>query len=331
MNIVVTGGAGFIGQNLCERLLHDGHRVMCVDNLSTGDIAVKHTLAGGPYSTSCYVTHDVEDPIEKILTHIEEFFHGAVHQIFHLACPASPAHYQLDPVKTLMTSVLGTKNILEVGRIVGAKVLFTSTSEIYGDPLVDIQREDYHGNVNCTGPRACYDEGKRAAESLCFDYVRKYDMQVKVVRIFNTYGPKMSPTDGRVVSNFIVQALRGEDLTVYGSGDQTRSFCYVTDMVEGLIRMMNSDPGFIGPVNLGNINEITVQELCNIVLRLTKSHSNVAYVSLPIDDPRKRKPDITLAKKQLNWEPKVDLQSGLQETIRFFQDSLSAGSRGEFE
>ena len=321
MNIIVTGGAGFIGQNLCLRLLQQGHSVMCIDNLSTGSIDALHNLSNeSTPSKFCWMAHDVEDSMEGILTHIKEFFYGPVHQIFHLACPASPAYYQIDPVNTLITSVLGTKNILEVGRVSGARVLFTSTSEIYGDPEVDIQKEDYQGNVNCTGPRACYDEGKRAAESLCFDYVRKYDTQVKVVRIFNTYGPGMSPTDGRVVSNFITQALRGEDLTVYGNGEQTRSFCYVTDMVEGLIRMMNSDPGFIGPVNLGNTNEITVQELCNIILGLTKSHSNVAYVSLPIDDPQKRRPDVTLAKEKLDWEPRVDLQNGLRKTIKFFKE-----------
>ena len=323
MNIIVTGGAGFIGQNSCDRLLEDGHSVMCVDNMSTGSLDALHNLSNKFLPTRfCWVAYDVEESSTELLSHIEEFFHGTVDQIFHLACPASPAYYQLDPVKTLMTSVLGTRNILDIGRLTGATVLFTSTSEIYGDPEPIIQKEDYRGSVNCTGPRACYDEGKRAAESLCFDYIRKYNARVKVVRIFNTYGPKMSPTDGRVVSNFITQALRGEDITIYGYGEQTRSFCYVTDMVEGLIRMMNSDPNFIGPVNLGNINEITVQELCNIVLSLTKSHSNVAYVPLPIDDPRKRKPDIMLAKEELDWEPSVDLQSGLRKTIKFFKKNL---------
>ena len=321
MNIIVTGGAGFVGQNLCERLLQDGHRVMCIDNLSTGSIDALHSLSNVSIpSKFCWMAYDVEDPMEGILAHIEEFFDGTVNQIFHLACPASPAHYQIDPIKTLMTSVLGTKNILELGRASGAKVLFTSTSEIYGDPEVDIQKEDYHGNVNCTGPRACYDEGKRAAESLCFDYVRKYSIPVKVVRIFNTYGPKMSPTDGRVVSNFIVQALLGENLTIYGNGEQTRSFCYVTDLVEGLIRMMDTGPDVVGPINLGNPSEITVNTLGEIILGLINTNSRLSYVPLPTDDPCKRKPDITMAKKELDWEPKVDLQSGLRKTINFFKN-----------
>ena len=331
MNIIVTGGAGFVGQNLCERLLRDGHQVMCIDNLSTGSIDALHNLSNASIpSKFCWMCYDVEDPMEGILAYIEEFFDGTVNQIFHLACPASPAHYQIDPIKTLMTSVLGTKNILELGRASGAKVLFTSTSEIYGDPEVDIQKEDYHGNVNCTGPRACYDEGKRAAESLCFDYVRKYRIPVKVVRIFNTYGPKMSPTDGRVVSNFIVQALLGENLTIYGNGEQTRSFCYVTDLVEGLIRMMDTGPDVVGPINLGNPSEITVNTLGDIILGLINTNSKLSYVPLPTDDPCKRKPDITVAKKELDWEPKVDLQSGLRKTINFFKN-LNLETAEEFE
>jgi len=327
MNIIVTGGAGFIGQNLCERLLEDGHSVMCIDNMSTGSIDAIHNLSNKFIAPRfCWVAYDVEEPSTELLPHIEEFFHGTVDQIFHLACPASPAYYQLDPVKTLMTSVLGTRNILDIGRLTGATVLFTSTSEIYGDPETVVQKEDYRGSVNCTGPRACYDEGKRAAESLCFDYIRKYNARVKVVRIFNTYGPKMSPTDGRVVSNFITQALRGEDITIYGYGEQTRSFCYVTDLVEGLIRMMGTDEATVGPINLGNPNEITVNTLGKIILGLINTDSRLSYVPLPMDDPRKRRPDITLAKKELGWEPRIDLRSGLRKTIRFFKKTLDSES-----
>jgi UDP-glucuronate decarboxylase len=306
---LVTGGAGFLGSHLCDRLLERGEDVLCVDNFFTGTKRnVEHLLSHHRFEL---VRHDVTFPL-----YVE------VQRIFNLACPASPIHYQLDPVQTTKTSVHGAINMLGLAKRVRARILQASTSEVYGDPEVHPQPESYWGRVNCVGPRSCYDEGKRCAETLFFDYQRQHDLQIKVVRIFNTYGPRMHPNDGRVVSNFVVQALRGDDITVYGDGSQTRSFCYVDDLIEGMLRMMETEPSFFGPVNLGNPGEFTMLELAEKVLRLTGSKSKLVNKPLPADDPKQRKPDNALAKAKLGWEPKVTLEDGLKETIAYFRKLL---------
>ena len=308
-NVLITGGAGFLGSHLCERLLADGNYVLCADNLSTGSHNnVKHLIDNPNFE---FIEHDITIPL--YITHIE------IDQIYNLACPASPVHYQANPIKTMKTSVLGMINMLGLARNKKARILQASTSEVYGDPEIHPQPESYKGSVNPIGTRACYDEGKRAAETLIFDYRRRYNMDVKVVRIFNTYGSRMHPDDGRVVSNFVVQALKGRDITIYGDGTQTRSFCYVDDLIEGIIRTMNSPAGFSGPVNLGNPGEFTVNELAELVLKLTSSTSKIVYMPLPEDDPTKRKPVIDLAMKELGWAPKVPLEEGLKKTIGYFR------------
>ena len=315
MRVLVTGGAGFIGSHLCERLLHDGHEVICLDNFFTGRRQhVAHLLDNHRFEI---IRHDVVDPILL-----------EVDRIFNMACPASPVHYQYNPVKTVKTSVMGAINMLGLAKRVRGRLLQASTSEVYGDPHVHPQREDYWGHVNPIGPRACYDEGKRVAETLCFDYHRQNGVDVRVVRIFNTYGPRMLLDDGRVVSNFIVQALQGNDITIYGSGEQTRSFCYVDDLVEGLVRMMDQDD-FNGPVNLGNPNEITIRELASRVIELTGSRSKLVEMPLPKDDPYRRRPDITLAQEKLDWTPSVDLEQGLRLAIAYFDEALRSERSGE--
>ncbi len=306
-SILVTGGAGFLGSHLCERLLQDGHGVLCVDDFSTGsEKNIAHLQASPRFR---WLRHDVTQPLA-----------AEVDEIYNLACPASPVHYQADPVRTLRTSVIGALNLLELARQCRAVILQASTSEVYGDPSVHPQPESYWGNVNPVGVRACYDEGKRCAETLFFDYRRQHGVRTKVVRLFNTYGPRMRPDDGRVVSNFIVQALRGADLTVYGSGDQTRSFCYVDDMVEALVRMMATPDEVAGPVNLGNPGEFTILELAQKVLAHTGAAARITHHTLPRDDPRQRQPDITLAHQLLGgWEPRMDLDAGLRQTIAYFR------------
>lgn len=308
--IVVTGGAGFIGSHLCERLLEQGNDVICVDNLFTGRKDNIRHLMDNPYFE--FIRHDVINP-----------FYVEVDQIYNLACPASPVHYQHDPIKTAKTSFIGAWNSLGLAKYCKARVLQASTSEVYGDPEIHPQPEDYRGCVNTIGPRSCYDEGKRMAETLFFDYHRQHGVDIKVIRIFNTYGPRMAANDGRVVSNFIVQALKGEDITIYGDGQQTRSFCYVDDLVEGMIRMMNSRDGFTGPVNLGNPGEFTMLELAETVIRMTDSKSKIIFCPLPQDDPKQRKPVIDLAKKELDWEPKIQLETGLEKTIAYFREKLA--------
>jgi len=309
---MVTGGAGFLGSHLCERLLESGNDVLCVDNFYTGTKRnVRHLLSHPRFEL---IRHDVTFPL-----YVE------VGRIFNLACPASPIHYQRDPVQTTKTSVHGAINMLGLAKRVGARILQASTSEVYGDPEVHPQTEAYWGRLNPIGIRSCYDEGKRCAETLFFDYHRQYRTDIKVVRIFNTYGPRMHPNDGRVVSNFIVQALKGEPLTVFGEGRQTRSFCYVTDLVDLLIRMMASGPEFTGPVNAGNPGEFTMIELAEAVIRLTGSKSKIEFRPLPSDDPRQRQPDIALARDRLGWEPRVGLVEGLERTIAFFRELLAAG------
>ncbi|MBO6178227.1 MAG: SDR family oxidoreductase [Selenomonadaceae bacterium] len=304
--ILVTGGAGFIGSHLCKWLLDAGNEVICVDNLFTGS---KKNIEGLFDNRNFeFIRHDVT---RELMVEVD--------QIYNLACPASPIHYQYNPVKTMKTSVLGATNMLGLAKRVRAQILQASTSEVYGNPQVHPQPENYWGNVNPIGVRSCYDEGKRAAETLFFDYHRQSGVDIKVIRIFNTYGPNMNPDDGRVVSNFIVQALKGDDITVYGDGKQTRSFCYVDDLVEGMIRMMNSREGFIGPVNLGNPGEFTMLELAKKVLAFTGSKSQIVYKPLPKDDPVQRKPVIDLAKKELGWEPKISLDEGLKRTIKYFK------------
>lgn len=308
-SVLVTGGAGFIGMSLCKRLVEQGERVVCIDNLVSGRLEnIEPLLESGGFS---FREADVTDP--RAFDGLE-----SVSRIYNLACPASPPFYQADPIETLKTSVLGAINALELARRTGARILQTSTSEVYGDPLEHPQRESYRGNVNPIGIRACYDEGKRAAETLFFDYARQYGVDIRVVRIFNTYGPGMRPDDGRVVSNFIMQALRGDDITIYGDGSQTRSFCFVDDMVEALVRMMDC-AGFQGPVNLGNPQEFTVLELAQKVIEMTASASDVVSRDLPKDDPTRRKPDISLAKEMLGWEPTVSLDEGLAPTIDYFR------------
>jgi len=308
--VLVTGGAGFLGSHLCERLLKDGHDVLCVDNFYTGSKQNIVHLLNNPYFE--LYRHDVTFPL-----------YAEVDEIYNLACPASPIHYQFDPVQTTKTSVHGAINMLGLAKRVKAKILQASTSEIYGDPNVHPQPESYRGNVNPIGPRSCYDEGKRCAETLFFDYYRQHGLRIKVARIFNTYGPRMHPNDGRVISNFVVQALQGKPITVFGDGSQTRSFCYVDDMIEGFIRLMNTPDDVTGPVNLGNPKEFTILELAEKVIELTGSRSEIVFKPLPADDPKRRQPDITLARKLLDWEPRISLDEGLKKTIEYFDRFLS--------
>ncbi|MGI0490087.1 UDP-glucuronic acid decarboxylase family protein [Pantanalinema rosaneae CENA516] len=308
-SILVTGGAGFLGSHLCDRLVERGDEVLCLDNFYTGSKAnVAHLLSNNKFEI---MRHDVCWPL-----YVE------VKQIYNLACPASPIHYQSDPVQTTKTSVHGAINMLGLAKRLSAKILQASTSEVYGDPTMHPQPEAYWGNVNPIGIRSCYDEGKRCAETLFFDYHRQHDLRIKVMRIFNTYGPRMNPNDGRVVSNFIVQALRGEDITIFGDGLQTRSFCYVDDLIDGMLKLMDSPDDFTGPVNIGNPGEFTMLELAEAVLSLTGSRSRLRYEPLPQDDPKQRKPDISLAHSALNWQPKVKLNDGLKETIAYFRSIL---------
>lgn len=305
--ILVTGGAGFIGSHLCERLLKDGNDVICLDNYFTGSKDnIRHLISNDHFEL---VRHDITQP-----------YTAEVDEIYNLACPASPIHYQHDPVKTIQTCVIGSMNMLGLAKRVGAKILQASTSEVYGDPNIHPQVESYWGNVNPIGIRSCYDEGKRCAETLFMDYHRQNNLRIKIIRIFNTYGPRMSMNDGRVVSNFIVQALRGEDITIYGDGKQTRSFQYVDDLVEGMVRMMNTRDEFLGPVNIGNPGEFTMLELAEKVIELTNSSSKIIFKPLPQDDPRQRKPDITIANKELGgWQPNIKLEEGLKKTINYFE------------
>ncbi len=306
--VLITGGAGFIGSHLAERLLSDGSEVLCLDNFFTGRrVNVAHLMQNPSFEL---LRHDITEPILL-----------EVDRIYNLACPASPVHYQHNPVKTIKTNVMGTLNMLGLAKRVGARILQASTSEIYGDPKFHPQPESYWGNVNPIGPRACYDEGKRCAETLMFAYHAQNTVDIKVVRIFNTYGPRMLENDGRVVSNFIVQALRGEDITVYGDGSQTRSFCFIDDMIEAFVRMMNTE-GFTGPVNLGNPREVTVKDLAEMIVEMTGSKSRLIYKELPQDDPVQRQPDITLAKEKLSWEPAVALEDGLKKTIAYFKETI---------
>ncbi|MBO6015720.1 MAG: SDR family oxidoreductase [Lachnospiraceae bacterium] len=308
--VLVTGGAGFLGSHLCERLLAEGNDVICVDNLFTGSKDNIRHLLTNPYFE--FIRHDIIQPI-----FVE------CDQIYNLACPASPVQYQRDPIYTTKTSIYGAFNTLGLAKRTGARILQSSTSEVYGDPENSPQVESYRGSVNTIGPRSCYDEGKRVAETLFFDYHRQHKVDIKVMRIFNTYGPRMDVGDGRVVSNFIVQALKGEDITIYGDGSQTRSFCYVDDLIGGMIALMNSPEDFTGPVNIGNPGEFTIKELAEIIIRKTNSRSKIVYEPLPVDDPRQRRPDITLAKKELGWEPYIQLEEGLSYTIRYFEKVLA--------
>jgi len=311
--ILVTGGAGFLGSHLCERLLKEGNDILCVDNFFTG--------------RKLNIAHLMDNPYFEILRHDITFsLFVEVDEIYNLACPASPVHYQFDPVQTTKTSVMGAINMLGLAKRLKIKILQASTSEIYGDPDVHPQPENYRGNVNTLGPRACYDEGKRCAETLFFDYYRQNKVKIKVIRIFNTYGPRMHPNDGRVVSNFIVQALKNEDITIYGDGSQTRSFCYVDDLIDGMVKMMNSRIDFTGPVNIGNPDEFSILELAEKVIDMTNSKSNIIYNSLPEDDPKQRQPIIDLAKKELDWEPGIKLEEGLGKTISYFAKLLSKNS-----
>ena len=308
--ILVTGGAGFLGSHLCERLLTEGHNVLCVDNFFTGSRQNVSHLVGNPSFE--LLRHDVTFPL-----YVE------VNQIYNLACPASPIHYQYDPVQTTKTSVHGAINMLGLAKRTHARILQASTSEVYGDPEVHPQPESYWGKVNPIGIRSCYDEGKRCAETLFFDYWRQHNLEIKVIRIFNTYGPRMHPNDGRVVSNFIVQALKGDDITIYGDGQQSRSFCYVDDLIDAMIKMMKSPAEFIGPVNAGNPNEFTMLELAEKILTLTNSKSKLVTLPLPSDDPKQRQPEISLAKEKLDWAPKVSLEDGLKETINYFRSIIN--------
>jgi len=308
--ILVTGGAGFIGSHLCTRLLKEGNDVICLDNYFTG--------------SKDNVLHLIGDPHFELVRHdVINSYYAVVDEIYNLACPASPIHYQFDPIKTVKTSVMGAINMLGLARSSKAKILQASTSEVYGDPFVHPQTESYWGNVNPIGFRSCYDEGKRCAETLFMDYHRQLNVRIKIIRIFNTYGPNMHPNDGRVISNFIVQALKGEDITIYGDGSQTRSFQYVDDLVEGMIRMMATEDDFIGPVNIGNPGEYTIRQLAEKVIELTGSKSKLIFQELPQDDPKQRQPNITLAKSKLNWEPKVQLNDGLIRTIDYFRSKLA--------
>lgn len=309
--ILVTGGAGFIGSHLCEKLLNDGHEVICLDNFFTG--FKRNILPLLDNNRFELLRQDITLPVLL-----------EVDKIYHLACPASPIHYQYNPVKTIKTNVMGTINMLGLAKRVKARVLLASTSEVYGDPKIHPQTEDYWGNVNPIGIRSCYDEGKRVAETLMMDYHRQNKVDIKIVRIFNTYGPKMAPNDGRVVSNFILQALRGQNITIFGKGDQTRSFCYIDDLLTGMISMMEVDD-LIGPVNLGNPDEFTILQLAHKIIDMTGTKSKIVYHTLPVDDPAQRKPDITLANKRLGWYPRVSLESGLKKTIEYFEDLLRSG------
>jgi UDP-glucuronate decarboxylase len=309
MRILVTGGAGFLGSHLTEKLVNEGHDVICLDNFYTGSKSnVAHLLSRPNFEL---MRHDVTFPL-----YVE------VDQIYNLACPASPIHYQRDPVQTTKTSVHGAINMLGLAKRTGARILQASTSEVYGDPEVHPQEESYWGRVNPVGIRSCYDEGKRCAETLFFDYWRQHQIEIKVVRIFNTYGPRMHPNDGRVVSNFIVQALMNQDLTIYGDGSQTRSFCYVEDLIEGIVKFMNTDRTITGPMNLGNPSEFTIMQLAESILKLTNSKSQIVLKQLPQDDPRQRKPDITFAKRTIEWSPDIQLESGLERTIKYFRDTI---------
>ena len=304
--ILVTGGAGFLGSHLCERLLNEGNEVICLDNYFTGNKRNIVHLMGDPYFE--VIRHDITSP-----------FYIEVDEIYNLACPASPIHYQYNPIKTVKTSVMGAINMLGLAKRIHARILQASTSEVYGDPFVHPQPEEYWGNVNPIGIRSCYDEGKRCAETLFFDYHRQNHVRIKVVRIFNTYGPRMHPNDGRVVSNFIMQALKGEDITIYGDGSQTRSFCYCDDLIDGLIRMMKTEESVIGPINLGNPTEFTIKQLAELVIELTGSKSRIIYHPAPDDDPRQRQPVIDKAKEVLHWEPTIPLREGLLKTIDYFK------------
>lgn len=307
--ILVTGGAGFIGSHLCERLLYEGNDIICLDNFFTGSKDnIKHLIGNDHFEL---VRHDIT----------KEYF-AEVDQIYNLACPASPPHYQYNSIKTMKTSVIGIINMLGLAKRCKATILQASTSEVYGDPHVHPQVETYWGNVNPIGIRSCYDEGKRCAETLMMDYHRQNGVDTRIIRIFNTYGPNMDPNDGRVVSNFIVQALKGEDITIYGDGSQTRSFCYVSDLVEGVIRMMNNPQKFIGPVNLGNPSERTILEFAKLIIEMTNSNSKIVFKPLPGDDPTQRRPDITVAKRELDWEPKVDIREGIAKTIKYFAKKI---------
>jgi UDP-glucuronate decarboxylase len=306
--VLVAGGAGFVGSHLIDRLLADGHTVVCLDNLYTGrEDNLRHLVDHPNFE---FRSHDITTPIDTQLV---------VDEIYNLASPASPTHYQMQPVETIKTNVLGSINLLDLAKRLGAPILQASTSEVYGDPEVHPQPESYWGRVNPIGIRSCYDEGKRAAETLFFDYHRQHGVGIKVMRIFNTYGPRMNPNDGRVVSNFISQALRGDDITIFGDGTQTRSFCFVDDLVEGMVLFMNSDASFLGPVNVGNPHEVTMLELAERIIALTDSHSHIVHRVLPADDPRQRQPDITLAKEKLAWSPTVPLDAGLRQTIDYFR------------
>lgn len=311
--ILVTGGAGFIGSHLCERLLNEGNEVICLDNYFSSHKSNIIGLTSNPFFE--LVRHDIIQP-----------YFAEVDEIYNLACPASPIYYQHDPIKTIQTSIMGAINMLGLAKRLNAKILQASTSEVYGDPIVHPQKEAYWGNVNPIGIRSCYDEGKRCAETLFMDYHRQNNVAIKIIRIFNTYGPNMNVNDGRVVSNFIVQALKGENITIYGDGMQTRSFQYVDDLVEGMLRMMNADPNFLGPVNLGNPNEFTMLQLANTIISLTGSKSKIVFMPLPKDDPKQRQPNIELAKEKLNgWEPKIQLEEGLGKTIAYFEEILRKG------
>ena len=312
--VLVTGGAGFIGSHLCERLLNEGRAVICLDNFFTGQKKNVVHLLDNPYFE--LVRHDVTQP-----------YFAEVDEIYNLACPASPVHYQYNPIKTSKTSVMGAINMLGLAKRIKVKMLQASTSEVYGDPKVHPQKESYWGNVNPIGFRSCYDEGKRCAETLCMDYYRQNGVRVKIIWIFNTYGPRMFMHDGRVVSNFVVQALQNEDITIYGDGSQTRSFQYVDDLVEGMLRMMETEDSFVGPVNIGNPGEFTIKELAELVIEMTGSRSKLVYKPLPADDPMQRKPEISLAKQMLHWEPKICLEEGLRKTIAYFEEELRFGGR----
>ncbi len=307
--VLVTGGAGFLGSHLCERLLNEGNEVICLDNYFTGQKKNVVHLLDNPYFE--LIRHDITMP-----------FFIEVDEIYNLACPASPIHYQYNPIKTIKTSVVGATNMLGLAKRINAKILQASTSEVYGDPQIHPQPESYWGHVNPIGDRACYDEGKRCAETLFFNYHRKNKVRIKIIRIFNTYGPRMHPNDGRVVSNFIVQALQGRDITIYGDGKQTRSFQYVSDLIEGMTKLMATGDDFIGPVNVGNPGEFTMLELAEMIIKLTGTKSKIVFQPLPADDPMQRKPDITLAKEKLDWEPKIKLEEGLKKTIEFFKKEI---------
>lgn len=308
-NILVAGGAGFLGTHLCEKLLSENHYVICIDNLQTGRLKNIEHLRRLP--NFVFIQQDILQLTDPGIP---------LHEIYNLACPASPPHYQEDPIHTLMTSVVGSYHLLELAKKYNAKIFLASTSEVYGDPLESPQKEDYRGNVNPDGPRACYDEGKRCAETLYFDYHRKFGVKIKVARIFNTYGPGMDPLDGRVISNFVMQALHDQPITVYGAGSQTRSFCYVSDLIRGFQALMKTEDTFTGPVNIGNPIEFTILGLANLVIKKTQSNSQIIFNSLPVDDPKQRRPDISLAKEILGWTPKISLEEGLDYTIRYFKE-----------